>query len=149
MILNKTAPNFENLYIFLIIPRSNKSIHIAINDNTKLSYIKEIFSNFYPYLQIEFYKINRSKFNASIANNKLDSSHKIGDIINTHLSGVLEMNPLDKVADVEIEILIRFGLSVLILKKYKLEQPNIIDDFSLKMLNEMGRSSFVEFYQRY
>ncbi len=47
------------------------------------------------------------------------SGKTIGDVKKTHVSGILEMKPLSKVAEVEKEFQQRFGLSVQILRKEK------------------------------
>jgi len=41
-------------------------MHIEINDNTSFRHIQEKFSDYYPYLQIEFYKKSHKKYEASL-----------------------------------------------------------------------------------
>lgn len=122
-------------------------MYIEINDNTKLSDIKEVFSNFYPYLKMEFYKMPHKKYEASENDYLIQASKKISDVKHTHVSGLLEMIPSSKVADIEKEFLERFGLSVQIFRKEKneWEQTKNSDDFTLKELNELGRNSSDEF----
>ena len=71
----------------------------------------------------------------------------VGDLKRTHVSGVLEIQPLYRIADVEMEFSERFGLSIQILRKEKdhWEQTTGMDDFTLKDLNEFGKSSSDEF----
>jgi len=122
-------------------------MHIEINDNTTLREIQEVFAAFYPYLKIEFYSKRHKKYEESDEASQIDPNILIGDIKATHISGVLEIRPLYKVADVEKEFQQRFGLSVQVLKKEKSkwEQTTGMDSFTLKELNEMGRSSSDEF----
>lgn len=118
-------------------------MYIEINDNTRIGDIEKVFSNFYPYLQIGFYKRSHEKYAASIEKELISPDARISDIKQTHVSGILEIRPLFTVAGVEKEFQQRFGLSVQILWKEnkQWEQTTDMDDFTLKELNEMGRSS--------
>ena len=122
-------------------------MHIEINDNTTLRNIQETFSDYYPYLQIEFFKKPHEKYEASQNKDIIYAGKTIGDIKQTHVSGLLEIRPLYTVAEIEKEFMQRFGLSVQILKKErdKWEQTTGMDDFTLKELNELGRSSSDDF----
>ena len=118
-------------------------MHIEISDQTRLSEIQETFSNYYPYLKIEFFHKPHKEYEDSPETDQIDPKAMVGDIKLTHVSGVLEIQPLYRVADVEKEFMERFGLSVQILRKEKnkWEQTTGMDDFTLKELNELGRSS--------
>ncbi|HET9432080.1 MAG TPA: hypothetical protein VFO70_12940 [Chitinophagaceae bacterium] len=122
-------------------------MHIEINDNTRLSQIQETFSNFYPFLEIRFYKKAHKKYESSDERNLISPEYTIGEVKQTHVSAVLEMQPHSKVAEVEKEFLQRFGLSVQILRKEKNDfvQTTGMDDFTLKELNEFGRNSSDDF----
>lgn len=122
-------------------------MHIEINDSTSLRQIQQVFSNYYPYLKIEFFSKRHKKYEASEENNLIDPDILIGDIKGSHEGGVLEIRPLYKVADVEKEFQQRFGLSVQICRKEKdrWEQTTGMDDFTLKDLNEFGRESSDEY----
>ncbi|HVT86584.1 MAG TPA: hypothetical protein VHD35_15375 [Chitinophagaceae bacterium] len=118
-------------------------MYIEINDTTRISDIEKAFSNFYPYLQIGFYKRSHEKYEASDEKDLLSPEARISEIKKTHVSGILEIRPLFTVASVEKEFLHRFELSVQVLWKEnnQWEQTTNMDDFTLKELNEMGRSS--------
>ena len=122
-------------------------MHIEINDKTSLREIQLVFSDFYPYLKIEFYRTHHKKYEGSEETYLIDPDILIGDIKHSHVSGLLEIRPLYRVADVEKEFQQRFGLSVQIFRKEKndWEQTAGTDDFTLKELNEMGRNSSDEF----
>ncbi|MDP4261325.1 MAG: hypothetical protein Q8941_02230 [Bacteroidota bacterium] len=122
-------------------------MHLEINDKTSLRDIQLVFSDFYPYLKIEFYRKRHKKYEASDEAFQIDPNICIGDIKHTHVTGLLEIRPLYKVADVENEFQQRFGLSVQILRKEKegWQQTTGMDDFTLKELNEIGRNSSDEF----
>jgi glycerol-3-phosphate O-acyltransferase len=118
-------------------------MHIEINDNTTLRHIQDVFSDFYPYLQLEFYKQTHKKYEASKEKDIIYPGKTIAEIKQTHISGLLEILPVYKVADVEKKFLQRFGLSVQVLRKEKDKwlQTTGMDDFTLKELNELGRNS--------
>lgn len=122
-------------------------MHIEINDNTKLKEIEEVFSNFYPYLEIKFYRKQHKKYESSDEKDLVPSGLSISDIKKTHVSGVLEMLPHYTVAEVENEFQSRFELSVQILRKEKNAwvQTMGMDDFTLKEVNELSRNSSDEF----
>ena len=122
-------------------------MHIEINDKTTLRKIQDTFSNFYPYLRIEFYSRPHKKYEQSNEINQIEPNILIGDIKNAHVSGTLEILPLEKVSDLETELRRRFGLFVQVLKKEKngWEQTTGMDDFTLAELNEFGRSSDDDF----
>jgi glycerol-3-phosphate O-acyltransferase len=118
-------------------------MHIEINNNATLRHIQDVFVDYYPYLQLEFYKQPHKKYEASKEKDIIYPGKTIAEIKQTHISGLLEILPLYKVADVEKEFLQRFGLSVQILRKEKDKwlQTTGMDDFTLKELNELGRNS--------
>jgi len=122
-------------------------MHIEINDNTTLREIQEVFSDFYPYLQLEFYKQPHKLYEASKEKDLIYPGKTIAGIKQTHISGLLEIMPLNKAAEVEKEFLKRFGLSVQIFRKEKNDwvQTTGMDDFTLKELNELSRNSSDEF----
>lgn len=122
-------------------------MHIEINDTTTIRSIQDTFSNFYPYLQIEFYLTPHHVYGLSDERELIYAGKTIGEVKQTHLSSFLEILPFSRAADIEKEFLNRLGLSVQILvkQKDKWEQTTDMDDFTIKELNELGRSSSDEF----
>jgi len=122
-------------------------MHIDINDTTTLRHIQDVFSDFYPYLQIWFYKKAHKKYEASPDTELLPADKMIRDIKQTHVSGLIEIKPFYKVADVENEFQQRFGLSVQVLRKEKSNwvQTTGMDDFTLKELNLISKNSSDEY----
>lgn len=122
-------------------------MHIEINDNTTIREIQETFSDYYPYLQIQFYNKQHKIYESSSEAGRVNPDKAIGDIKRTHVSAVLEIQPLYKIADVEREFQERFGLSVQVLSKEKDNwiQTMGMDDFTLKELNEIARNSSDEY----
>ena len=122
-------------------------MHIQINDNTTLSEIQRVFSEFYPFLRLEFYSKRHKKYEASDESYHIDPEILIGDIKAKHVPGILEVQPSYKVADLERELQQRFGLPVQVLRKHNdtWKQTTGTDDFTLKELNEISRNSSDEF----
>ena len=122
-------------------------MYMEINDQTTLHHIRKHFSDYYPYLQMEFYNKPHKKYEKSDPSDLVYPGKSIIEIRKTHLSGLLEIQPWYKVSDVEREFQQRFGLSVQVFWKNKdnWEQSRGLDDFTLKELNEMARNSSDEF----
>jgi len=122
-------------------------MHIAITDNTTFGDIQEVFADFYPYLRIEFYKRAHRLYEPSREIDWIGLEQTVGQVRQTPVSGLLEIRPLEKAGDVEKEFQERFGLpvQVLVQEKDRWVQTTGMDDFTLKDLNELGRSSSDEF----
>ena len=122
-------------------------MYLLINDTTSFKEIQDVFSDFYPYLQLEFYMKKHEKYEESLDIDMVYPGKTVGDIKKTHVSGVLEIQPLEKVADLEMELKLRFGLSAQVFWKDKdvWRQTLGMDDLTLKELNEMGRNSSDDF----
>ncbi len=122
-------------------------MHIDINDRTSFREIQKAFSDFYPYLQLEFYTRPHKKYETSLDIDLVLPGKTVGEVKKTHVSGILEIRPQETVADVEKELKQRFGLSAQVFWKDKEVwcQTTGMDDFTLKELNEMGRNSSDEF----
>jgi hypothetical protein len=122
-------------------------MHIAINDQTTIAEIEKAFSNFYPYLEIHFYKRRHISYEHSPENERIASHISINAIRKTHTDGVIEILPENKVWAIEKELYERFGLTAQILRKEKekLIQTTGEDDFKLKELNLLGRNSSDEY----
>jgi hypothetical protein len=122
-------------------------MHLEINDNTVLENIQHAFSNFYPYLTIEFFHGHHQRYESSDEAVRIDPKKKISEVRITHISTLLEVQPWYKVKDLEKEFQERIGISVQIMKKEKQEweQTTGLDNLSLKDLNILGRNSSDEY----
>ena len=118
-------------------------MYIEINDNTKFKEIQEVFSDFYPFLLIEFYTKKHIKYESSMDIDLVLPDTIVSDVKKTHVSALLEILPLNKVADVEKEFQQRFGLSAQVFWKNKdvWQETTDLDDLTLKELTEMARNS--------
>ena len=122
-------------------------MYIEINDHTTIRQIQQAFANFYPYLQMEFFRRPHRKYEASAEKDITYAGETISDIKQTHVSGVLDIHPWYKVSAVEREFQERFGLPVQILVREKdhWKQTTGMDDFTLKELNRLSRNAADEF----
>lgn len=122
-------------------------MYIEINDNTTIREIQQAFANFYPFLQLEFFHYPHKKYEASAEKDIIYAGEAIGDVKQTHVSGILDIHPWTKVSAVERELLNRFGLSaqVLIREEDHWKQTTVLDDFTLKELNKISRNASDEF----
>lgn len=118
-------------------------MYIEVNDTTTIHHVQKRFEDYYPYLNINFYKVPHKKYEASKEGDLIPGNKKIGEVKKTHVSAVLEIKPDSTVAEIEKEFLHRFGLSVQVLRKQKGEwvQTRGTDDFTVKELNELARNS--------
>jgi hypothetical protein len=125
-------------------------MHIHIHDKTKLKEIQDAFSTYYPYLRLRFYKQPHKHFEISSEKGRLSEELTIEEIKNTHLDGVLDIMPTQRVDEVEDMFLEQFGLAVQILKKEKSEwvQTTGLDSYSLKEVNEFSRNDSDEYLVR-
>jgi hypothetical protein len=127
-----------------------KLMHIHIHDKTTLKEIQDIFSSYYPYLRLRFYKQPHQHFQISSEKERLSEELKIEEIKKTHIDGIMDIMPSQRVDAVEDTFLKQFGLSVQILKKEKSEwaQTTGLDSYSLKEVNEFSRNDSDEFLVR-
>lgn len=117
-------------------------MHIQIHDNITLQEIKDIFSDHYPYLKIEFYSTPHDIYKPSDEDKRLPSDKKLRDIKEGHLDGLIDIQPTEKVADLEAEFQIRFGLpaQVLRMKQGVWAQTTGMDSFTLREVNEFSKN---------
>lgn len=122
-------------------------MHIEITDNTRIGEISNTFANYYPYLKICFFKTPHRKYALSDEAEMLDPARTIGEVRQTHVSALLEIQPWYKVSQVEQEFQNRFGLPVQLFLKVnnQWQQTTGMDDVSLKDLNLLSRNGSDEY----
>jgi hypothetical protein len=122
-------------------------MHIHIHDNTTLKEIQDVFATFYPHLRLRFYKHPHKTFELSSERQRLSEDLTVGACRHTHIDGLLDIMPDQRVSQVEDELLNRFGLSVQIMKKEKSEwvQTLGLDSYSLKEVNEFSKNDSDEY----
>ncbi|MBU6158678.1 MAG: hypothetical protein KGP35_06555 [Bacteroidetes bacterium] len=125
-------------------------MHIHIHDQTTLREIQEVFSTFYPHLRLRFYQHPHKAFELSSERQRLSEDLTIAECRHTHIDGILDIMPDQRVAQVEDELLKKFGLSAQVLKKEKSEWVQTIglDSYSLKEVNEFSKNDSDEYLIR-
>lgn len=118
-------------------------MHIQITDQTKIGSIQEAFQQFYPHLRIEFYRLPHPIYTLSDNRLKLSPELPVGAIKKTHTDFILEIQPTQKVKEVEMEIEYKLGLGAQLFRQCKggWLQTTGEDDFSVKDLNLYGRNA--------
>ncbi|MFN4284957.1 MAG: hypothetical protein ACK4E8_03245 [Lacibacter sp.] len=117
-------------------------MHIHIHDQLKLAEIKEVFSNYYPHLQLAFYSGPHKPYETSDEKELLPANAAVQDVKRTHIDGIIDIRPLQTVNKLEQEFQQRFGLPVQVLYKNNgvWTQTTGLDTLSLKELNEISRN---------
>ncbi|HEX6334907.1 MAG TPA: hypothetical protein VFZ78_11815 [Flavisolibacter sp.] len=117
-------------------------MHIRIHDEITLGALQEVFSSFYPYLQLHFYRHHHKVYEPSEPADTLDPATRIADLKHD-VTGIMEIQPFHRVADIEQEFRNHFGLSVQVLwnRNNTWEQTTGTDAFTLKELNEFARTA--------
>lgn len=128
---------------FLLLDNKYNFMHTEINDNTTFRELQDLFSSYYPFLRLAFYKEGHRPYETSDEKEAIAPRQKIGDFKKTHVSGLLEILPHYKARGVEKELLSRFGLTAQVLRKDRncWVQAAGLDDLSLKELNELSRNA--------
>ncbi len=116
-------------------------MHIHIHDKTTLREIQDVFTTYYPYLQLRFYKQPHQHFEISSVKEQLNEDLKMEEIRKTHVDGILDIMPNHRVCTVEDMFLKQFGLGVQVMKKERSEwvQTTGLDSYILKEVNEFSR----------
>lgn len=116
-------------------------MHIQLHDQITLREIKSVFSSYYPYLKLEFYAVPHKLFEASAEKDILPDDVQLQTIKAGHTDGIIDIQPTEKVADLEREFQVRFELplQVLCMEHGEWTQTTGMDSFTLKEVNEYSR----------
>jgi hypothetical protein len=122
-------------------------MHIQLHDHITLKEIKTVFSDYYPYLKLEFYAVPHRVFESSAAWDVLPDDKRLMEIKEGHIDGLIDIQPTEKVATLEFEFQQRFGLPAQVLRLEKREwvQTTGMDSFTLKDVNEFSKNDSDEY----
>lgn len=117
-------------------------MHIQLHDHITLKEIKNVFSDHYPYLKLEFYSKPHLLYESSDECDVLPDEKMLKEIKDIHIDGIIDIQPTEKVADLEFDFQRRFGLPVQVLQ---LEhglwcQTTCMDSFTLKDVNQFSKN---------
>src|SRR5688572_4389579 len=117
-------------------------MHIQLHDNITLKEIKNVFSDHYPFLKLEFYSKPHLLYESSDECDVLPDEKMLKEIKEIHIDGIIDIHPKEKVADLEFDFQRRFGLPVQVLRleQGKWQQTTAMDGFTLKDVNQFSKS---------
>lgn len=115
---------------------------IEIDDTKRIFDIKEQFVQFFPFLQLRFYRKPHAWQVASAEKDYIDEQAYIGDIRSNHLGGVIRLEKRMKTGTLEQAFAKRFGLYVQIFRHHGFSWIQTVgtDELTLQEQNEIGRS---------
>jgi hypothetical protein len=117
-------------------------MHIQLHDDITLKEIKTIFSNYYPYLRLQFYSKTHLLYESSNDQDILPDEKRLKEFKEIHIDAVIDIQPTEKVTDLEFEFQRRFGLPVQVLRmeQGKWAQTTGMDSFTLKDVNQFSKN---------
>src|SRR4051794_17004548 len=91
-------------------------MQLRIDNNKKVSDLKEKFNECFPNLKLEFYDKRHKWLHASLEVHRIKEDRKIGEIRKKHNTGILEIKSWEETGDVEQHFKDQFGLYVQIFR---------------------------------
>lgn len=110
---------------------------IKIDDSTKVSELKKLFNNQFPFLKIEFFKKPHKSLQGSLKKNIISEDFTIKSV---DCDNIVTYNDDMSVADLEKQFFDNFKLSVQIFRKSGRTwlETTFTDNWSLKKQNQEG-----------
>lgn len=114
---------------------------ITINDNQKLSEVKDEFNALFPYLKLEFFKHKHEVNKSNPKSDMLSSDLTFKKVRKKHTEGAIVVKENMSVADLEQLFQDVFGVSAQVFRKSGRSwiETSVTDDWSLKRQNEEGK----------
>jgi len=114
---------------------------IHIEDTTKTEDIKSKFSQYYPYLKLEFFRKSHDEGEASTKGDIFKENEEIGNIRTKHNTGDFEFTPDNTVNELEQGFEEKFGIHVQVFRKsHNLWlETTATDSWTLREQNETGK----------
>lgn len=114
---------------------------LTINDNQKLSDVKNEFNSFFPYLKLEFFKHKHGVNKGNPKSDMLSSDLTFNKARKKHSEGTIVIKENMSVADLEQLFQEVFGISAQVFRKSGKSwiETSVTDDWSLKRQNEEGK----------
>ena len=116
---------------------------MIINDRKTIAEIQREFSQKFPYLKLEFYKVPHGEGDGSPEQQKLDPALTVDDARTSHKSGDMSINGHLKVSTLEQRFHEDYGLNVQVFRNSGglWLQTTATDDWTLTEQNERGKNS--------
>ncbi|MDL5045464.1 hypothetical protein QQ054_05340 [Oscillatoria amoena NRMC-F 0135] len=119
---------------------TNTKMVININDTTRIQHIKEEFNLLFPYLKLEFFSKPHHAGEGSPKMQITADNKTLGECRSVHNSGLLEIDPMMAVADLEFAFRDSYGLNIQVFRKSGKVwlETTVTDKWSLKEQNAQG-----------
>jgi glycerol-3-phosphate O-acyltransferase len=120
----------------------NLYMQMMINGDRLVRDVQQEFSRVYPFLKIEFFRINGLQKAKAIKENQIKHDQKLRSAKGRDIKkGDLVIDDVMSVADLEKAFMAKFGLITQVFRKSGniWLETTITDSWSLKQQNEMGR----------
>ena len=116
---------------------------LEIDDRRRLSEIADIFSAYYPFLKLEFYKHPHQWQEESELNDIIPQNTLIGDVRNIHKMTSVDIYFWNKVGTIEQAFKNKAGLNIQIFRRHssKWIQTLGTDEITLEEQNNIGRKA--------
>jgi hypothetical protein len=133
-------------YFWTCITKNNNPMIIEINDEKTLEEINEKFSDFFPFLKIEFFPGPHHWYEASPGNKKLKPGLRIGDVRKKHEQGTLPIYSQMRTGDVEQAFRQKYDLHIQIFRLHAGEWVQTVgtDKLTLQEQNELGQKTSMQ-----
>ena len=114
---------------------------LAINDNQKLSEVKNDFNTLFPYLKLEFFKHKHGLNESNSRADMLSSELTFKKVRRIHNEGAIIIKEEMQVAELEQLFQEIFGISAQVFRKSGKSwiETSVTDDWTLKRQNEEGK----------
>ena len=111
---------------------------LAITEEKQISEIQEEFNRFYPYLKLEFFRVNNNTVKRC---QLISKSLKVGDVIYELKEGAIQISDAMTVFELENIFTNRFGLAAQVFRKSGniWLETTMTDKWTLKNQNDHGR----------
>jgi PAS domain-containing protein len=116
---------------------------LKITENTTAKELQEEFAKRFPYLKIELYSTAHKAGEGSPLKNQLPLHTNIGQVTGSSLKGIIEVNGLTKVSELEQQFQDIFGISAQVFRKsnHSWLQTTATDSWTLGEQNNHARES--------
>ena len=114
---------------------------LTINDNHKLSEVKDQFNALFPYLKLEFFRHKHDVKRSNPKTDMLSSDLTFKKVRKKHTEGAIVVKENMSVASLEQLFQDVFGISVQVFRKSGRSwiETSVTDDWSLRRQNEEGK----------
>ena len=114
---------------------------LTITDDQKISSIQKSFTDFFPYLKIEFFKKLHGVGKISPQKSMINSEKSIGECRTIRCEGVILISPETTVSELEQKFGSIYGLSVQVFRKSGRMwiETTVTDNWTLAQQNKEGK----------